>query len=183
MFDEEYCAERHLPEDKYFDENTGSYMARNQMKWFLTQVGVTPPIPTVHFLQVSRLTKRHIQGSELSSLSRVRHTFFAVYDASVKVLEEIEEFYVSDAAIPPPRMTDSVLKLCTVSWSNPIKCSSIPLRKSAIGGSKYRRLEFDIEMTCDGLSIEFAVYFKKKRVAERSVVVEYYNDQKGRALR
>ncbi|KAG5949900.1 hypothetical protein E4U53_005660 [Claviceps sorghi] len=137
-----------IEEDKYFDHAQKKWMAHNQMDWFLEQ------------------------GKAVSAGTSVRHTYYEVYVAPDDVGVVSEKFYISASCIPPTRRDDSVTRLCTVNWNLEVQFKSLPVRYNHLG-RPYRVLNYDIEMTCDGRSICFTVYYEGKAVADHSVVVEY----------
>lgn len=70
------------------------------------------------------------------------------------------------------RCDNTVTKLCDFTWDTNIDFINLPVFKNSLG-KVYTRVEFDIEMTCSGGSIDFAVYHDGKRVASRNVSVEF----------
>ncbi|KAG6041415.1 hypothetical protein E4U41_004513 [Claviceps citrina] len=137
---------KHLVEDKYFDCLDDKWKARRQMSWFLKQ------------------------GQKLSAKTRIWKSFHYAQDEPLGIVTE--EFYVSASHEPPTRQDDSVTQLCSVTWNKVAPFESLPVHYNA-AGKEYRKLEFDIEMTCDGTSIHFTIYYKGKAMADHDVVVEY----------
>lgn len=79
---------------------------------------------------------------------------------------------MSASTKPPSRMDGSVSLLCSVNWDKTVTLDSLPRKKNRVG-MIYHILHFEIEMTCNGQTIDFAVYYKGKRVAKHNVAVEY----------
>ncbi|QPH01174.1 hypothetical protein C2857_005373 [Epichloe festucae Fl1] len=146
VFSELYDPERHSIQDMNFDSTEHVWKANNQMEWFLKQ------------------------GQDLSKSSRVRRRYHRNYTGTV---EEIEHwFYITASRNPPSRREDCVSRLCSVKWNTKVDSGKLPRHFNSLG-VPYRVLNFEIEMTCDGRSIDFTVYYKGRAVANHNVVVEY----------
>ncbi|OAA42644.1 Heat shock protein Hsp70 [Metarhizium rileyi] len=136
----------HSDADWYIDSHTLRPMAEKQMRWFIRQ------------------------GQDLSKVSSVRQTFWRKFGSRVGPISE--GFCVSASPEPPSRRDRSVSELCKVNWDKKINFDSLPVRTNSLGGV-YRSLEFEVEITCDGTSIDFAVFYMKERVAQTKVQVKY----------
>ena len=74
---------------------------------------------------------------------------------------------------PTSRLDDSVNRLCTVSWNEPISINTLPTETNP-EGTLFHVLNYEIDMTCTGGIAEFAVIYQGKRVASHKVNVEYH---------
>ncbi|KAG6003968.1 hypothetical protein E4U21_001548 [Claviceps maximensis] len=145
---QEYDFLRHSSKDMVFDGVTQTWMATDQMDWLLKQ------------------------GQELSAKTRARKSYVYQYLESRPVSTVSEIFYTSASHEPPTTKDDSVIQLCSVNWNEMVQFQSLPKKFNCLG-EPYRVLKYDIEMTCDGRSVHFTVYYKGKAVADHKVVVDY----------
>jgi hypothetical protein len=83
-----------------------------------------------------------------------------------------EAIYSCTANSPPQRWDDSMRLLCTITWDTELDISSLPLFTNRLG-RVFHKLEFEIEMTCTGGSLDFAIYHDGKRQGSKNVVVDY----------
>ncbi|KAK9438890.1 Heat shock protein Hsp70 [Metarhizium brunneum] len=146
MISQPFNPELHSPEDRCINACTLKPMATNQMEWLLRK------------------------GTDLSATTSTRHEYFYTFKGAIGQVSE--EFYISASSEPPSREDQSVSVLCEVNWSKTIKRQTLPIEWNR-RGEPYRILNFEIEMTCDGISVDFAVYYNGERVAQHSVQVEY----------
>lgn len=62
--------------------------------------------------------------------------------------------------------------MCRIKWSQKVNVKSVPTHTNPIG-RVYRRLDFDVEMTCEDGTVDFTIYRKGKRVATQNVEVDF----------
>jgi hypothetical protein len=62
--------------------------------------------------------------------------------------------------------------LCTIKWDTEIVVSALPTYTNCLG-KVYHVLDFEVEMSCTGGSLDFAVYHDGKRQGSKHVVVDY----------
>jgi hypothetical protein len=62
--------------------------------------------------------------------------------------------------------------LCTIKWDTEIVVSALPTYTNRLG-KVYHVLDFEVEMSCTGGSLDFAVYHDGKRQGSKHVVVDY----------
>ena len=62
--------------------------------------------------------------------------------------------------------------LCTITWDTAIDVTSLPTFTNSLGKVFYQ-LQYEVEMTCTGASLDFAVYYKGKRQGSKHVVVDF----------
>ena len=53
-----------------------------------------------------------------------------------------------------------------------VDIQSLPTRTNSLG-QVYHKLDYEVEMTCSGSSIDFAVIYDGKRQGSRNVAVDY----------
>lgn len=60
-----------------------------------------------------------------------------------------------------------------MTWNKEISLELLPTRTNPLG-MVYYVLKYEIEMTFDGTSLEFTVYYNDERVAGKNVQVEFH---------
>ena len=83
-----------------------------------------------------------------------------------------DTIYTSTAVPPPTRSNHKVKKVCDISWDTEIDISSLPTFTNRLGKVIYK-LEYQVEMTCVGGSVDFAIYYNDRRQGSKHVVVDY----------
>ncbi|GAB1319160.1 Actin-like ATPase domain-containing protein [Madurella fahalii] len=144
-----WSSKKHNPSDKFWDDRRQKWKARNQMNWLLEA------------------------GDDISTDNSVRSPFTRLYDtdgATKKTLTTT--IYASTASPLPTTANADVRKLCNIRWDTKIDIASLPLFTNSIGVIFYE-LEFEVEMTCSGGSLDFAVYHNGKRQGSKHVMVDY----------
>ncbi len=63
-------------------------------------------------------------------------------------------------------------KLCSIKWDTDIDIPSLPTFTNPLG-KVYYQLDWEIEMTCEAGSLDFAVYHNGKRQGSKHVMVDY----------
>ncbi|KAK1960022.1 actin-like ATPase domain-containing protein [Colletotrichum sublineola] len=150
VFYEEYDQKLHLDIDRTWDEEEMKWMARNQVHWYLKQ------------------------GTDICDTEAIRHNYYCLYEKPPSIVTG--RLYYS-ASWPTPGRNDSTVKhLCTIIWNKKVDFESLPTFTNPAGKVFYR-LSWDIEMTCDGTSLDFTVFHDGKRVAARNVSVEFEMDE------
>ncbi|KAH6898499.1 hypothetical protein B0T10DRAFT_555809 [Thelonectria olida] len=144
-FKQKWKAKKHQTRDKVWDEQEHEFMAENQMKWFLEQ------------------------GDCIDSTEPIRQNYYRLFNGPVGAVEE--EILISSAWPPPVRKDASVRTLCKVKWNKHIPLESLKTWTNPIG-KVYHQLEHDVEMTCDGGTVDFTVYHDEKRVAGHNIEVK-----------
>ncbi|KAJ4996040.1 Hsp70 family chaperone [Colletotrichum sp. SAR 10_66] len=81
-------------------------------------------------------------------------------------------FYYS-AILPAPTRGDKTVKnLCTITWTKSVDWNAVPRRTNSKGLSYYM-LSYQIEMVCDGTSLDFTVFYDDKPVGAKNVSVDF----------
>jgi hypothetical protein len=83
-----------------------------------------------------------------------------------------ETIYTSTSDTPPQRWDANMRVLCTIAWDTEVDISSLPIFTNRLG-KLFHKLEFEVEMTCMGGALDFAVYHDGKRQGSKNVVVDY----------
>ncbi len=73
---------------------------------------------------------------------------------------------------PSKRKNHKVKKLCSIKWDTDIDIPSLPTFTNPLG-KVYYQLDWEIEMTCEAGSLDFAVYHNGKRQGSKHVMVDY----------
>ncbi|KAK3936893.1 hypothetical protein QBC46DRAFT_357106 [Diplogelasinospora grovesii] len=141
----------HLDEDKIWHPVMGEWRADNQMQWYLKK------------------------GDNVLKAKPVRRTFGNYFDPEHSdIRTSIKKFTVPlhecDDADAPTRRTSSVKPLCNVVVE--VACSEYEDFENG-QGKLVKKLEYDVEMIPSGSSLEFVVYLKGRRLAEKSVDISF----------
>ncbi|KAK4154993.1 hypothetical protein C8A00DRAFT_13902 [Chaetomidium leptoderma] len=146
----EWCPETHDPRDKAWDEDCQEWDARDQMEWFLKI------------------------GDDMSTNKPVRFPFWSMYAAEEATTTRLSETIYTSANSPSPKRLgdNNVVELCTISWDTKLDISSLPTFTNSLG-KVFHELVFEVEMTCAGGSLDFAIYHNGKRQGSKNVVVDY----------
>ena len=84
-----------------------------------------------------------------------------------------ETIYASTTPTPPQRWNGATVKeLCTIKWDTEIDVVKLPTYTNCLG-KVFHVLNFEVEMTSSGSSLDFAVYHDGKRQGSKNVVVDY----------
>ncbi|KAF4962299.1 hypothetical protein FSARC_9617 [Fusarium sarcochroum] len=81
------------------------------------------------------------------------------------------EIVISDSTTAPTRKDDSVKLLCEIKASELPKWDELPVWTNK-DGKVFRRITYELRIVSDGSSLEFAVYYKDKRLASESVMFD-----------
>ncbi|KAK0636532.1 hypothetical protein B0T17DRAFT_571447 [Bombardia bombarda] len=142
---------RHDAIDKYWSNDRQRWSARRQMVWLLQE------------------------GDDISSKKPIKKTLHRLYNLGEKTVKTSSKIYYSTVSPPSPRFNKSVVQLCTIQWDTQIDVHSLPTFTNSLGEVFYE-LQYEIEMTCSGASVDFAVYFQGKRQGSKNVGVKYEID-------
>ncbi|KAF4813316.1 Heat shock 70 kDa protein 12A [Colletotrichum tropicale] len=140
----------HDPQDKYWCTSEHKWKARNQMKWFLEQ------------------------GTDVSIADPVSHDFYRLLEMPPK--EVSQTIYATSAWPVPTTFNKEVDELCTITWTKKIDFKSLK-RYTSPTGRVFRRLEFSVEMTCSGNSVDFAVFHDGNQVGAQNVSVIFKTEE------
>ncbi|KAF5495038.1 Heat shock 70 kDa protein 12A [Colletotrichum siamense] len=140
----------HDPKDKYWCTNEHKWKARDQMEWFLEQ------------------------GTDVSIVDPVNHSFYRLLETTPKKVSET--IYATSAWPVPATFNKEVDELCTITWTKKIDLKSLK-RYTSPTGKVFRRLEFNVEMTCSGSSVDFAVLQDGNQVGAQNVSVIFKTEE------
>lgn len=166
FFADNWNSATHSIEDKYWCNQEKAWKANNQIKWFLRQVWLKTHIPGT-----LRRKLTLFKGDDITTQSPVQHGFYELLDKPVPKMTC--DLYFSAALPPPSRKDHTVQKLCTITWAQTIDIEMLPTWTNPIG-KVYSELEYDLEMTCEQGTVDFAIYFRGNRVGGRNVQVDFY---------
>ncbi|KAI9166988.1 Heat shock 70 kDa protein 12B [Paramyrothecium foliicola] len=136
----------HDPKDKVWCRINENFLAVDQVQWFL------------------RI------DDAISSDEPVVHTFWQDFEKPEDDI--VTELVVCMDDNPPSRCTPAVKELCKIRWSKIPNFASLPTWKNR-QGQVYRQVQYDIKMTMDSGSLDFAVYHNGIRMASQNVSVEF----------
>ncbi|KAK3294582.1 uncharacterized protein B0H64DRAFT_463570, partial [Chaetomium fimeti] len=140
---------KHIQADKVWNEPRQTWMADNQMQWFLKI------------------------GDEISTTKPVRYAFALDYEPGEAATMAHTKILCTDTAGQVSDRWDASMRvLCTIKWDSEIAVSSLRTFTNCLG-KVYHSLDFEVEMTCAGGSLDFAVYHDGKRQGSKNVVVDY----------
>ncbi|QPC75339.1 hypothetical protein HYE68_006091 [Fusarium pseudograminearum] len=138
---------KHKKKDRVWCSKRNSWMAKNQMQWFLSE------------------------GDDISEKRSVHHNYLRLLEGDV--FDVSEEIYCSTTFPPPSRYDcNKVRSLCNISWNRNVYIKSLPKFTNDCGES-FSELSYKIEMDCKDGIINFAVYFRGRKVAGREVDVQF----------
>ncbi|KAL6828349.1 HSP70 family [Trichoderma camerunense] len=78
----------------------------------------------------------------------------------------------STASTPPARCDETVKRLCDVRWSTVPDFDSLPTWTNAIG-QVIRRINFDVKMTSNGVTLDFEIVYKNQVMASKKIGMDY----------
>ena len=139
----------HLQVDRTWDAITGTYEAENQLAWYLRRGEV-------------------VTTGEPVRKNWHRHVKWSKEDDSYLLQEDI---YSSSEMPPPSRLMEGVTKCGTITPGGRINLG----RMSIVEGKdakRYRKVEFETEMTVIGTALDFSLWFEGKRFASQTVQPE-----------
>ncbi|KAK1783177.1 hypothetical protein QBC45DRAFT_466942 [Copromyces sp. CBS 386.78] len=137
----------HKEVDKTWCDVQQVWQAKDQMDWFLRE------------------------GEDISTKKPIKKSFYLTFSPNDNPTLETM-IYLTTVSPPPHRAESTVKSLCSIKWDMPVDILSLPTRTNSLG-KVYHQLDFEIEMTCSGSSIDFAVIYNGKRQGSKNVAVEY----------
>lgn len=144
---ENFVEGKHLEADKAWDSDECVWKARNQMDWYL------------------------IRGENVSKKDPVRKSYYGTYRSDFGGSSSLS-LQQCDELNPPTRKTADVKNLCTIDFTVDTPYWQLPDYTNP-KGEVLKRLEFEIEMTPSGASLEFAVLVNGKRQGAQNVAVNF----------
>ncbi|KAI1272591.1 hypothetical protein F5Y07DRAFT_403302 [Xylaria sp. FL0933] len=142
MFQTPFNPLRHLLKDKIWDENEETWMASNQMKWYLKRGQLVSKIEPVRASWWSNWREEEFNGSLIIQLLQC------------------------DEEMPPTRRDLSVKELGILHCVLDVRYSDLPNLGTKKG---VKQLTCEIEMVPSGASVEFSVYIDGRKQGRRSV--------------
>ncbi|KAI8157119.1 hypothetical protein KHU50_009633 [Colletotrichum sp. SAR 10_65] len=140
----------HSSAEKYWSKNYQVWNVDRQMEWFLQKALI------------------FLKGTDVSTANPVVRGYSRLFDSPP---EKIEETIYSTASWPAPTALNGTIKeLCTISWTKEIDIYSLPRWTNPLG-KVFSRLEYSIEMTCSGGTVDFSVIHDGKQVGTKNVQV------------
>ncbi|KAF5582736.1 Hsp70 chaperone protein [Fusarium pseudoanthophilum] len=134
--------------DKVWSEERQEYRADNQMKWFLRE------------------------GNNIYTKRPIRSSYTRLFPDGDEHTGPIVQEIFSCSTSPPRARGPTVGKLCEIHWTREVKLETLPTWTNSVG-KVYRELEFEIKMTCEDGTVDFAVYFEGQRVGARNIEVKF----------
>ncbi|KXH31769.1 hypothetical protein CSIM01_09444 [Colletotrichum simmondsii] len=140
----------HSQKNKYWCKKEQVWMAQYQMDWFLKK------------------------DTNISSTDPVRKSYYRLLESSPEMIEAV--LYTTSAWPPPKEYNRTVKKLCSVTWNKKLDLENLP-RHTNILGKVFRKLNYDLDMTCAGGSIDFTVIHEGKSVGAKNVSVVFEEEE------
>ncbi|KAF7559162.1 hypothetical protein G7046_g4998 [Stylonectria norvegica] len=138
---------KHLEIDREWDQLEQAWFATDQMEWFLNQ------------------------GEDINDMEPVRKRY---YMNLLQMRSSSSVVIWTTSTFPPPtRSDDTVRELCRMEFRPGVALESLPLYTNDLG-TTYRRLDYDITLTCEEGTADFTVYYQNERVGSQNVSVKYY---------
>ncbi|KAL7973792.1 hypothetical protein HDV63DRAFT_413813 [Trichoderma sp. SZMC 28014] len=139
-------SKKHDIRDKEWSDIDQAYRAVNQTSWFV-HIGETIPVG------------KFISKGFLTDLERpiTKHSTKLIYSTS---------------ATPPKRCDETVKKLCKLHWSTVPQFNKLTTWVNA-KGRRIRRFCYDINMTSNGVTLDFEIIYKGQVVASKNIGIDY----------
>lgn len=114
-----------------------------------------------------------LQGDKFTRGKKSKHAYERHFTNNTEIVQPVEEeLFFSSSDKPPKQNCDEVELLCSIKWNEAIKLSSLPERVSP-EGQKFRVLLYEIHVTFDGAAMDVSVHHRGKRVADKSVSIDF----------
>ncbi|KAI1425006.1 actin-like ATPase domain-containing protein [Xylaria sp. FL1777] len=144
----------HDRNDKFWDGDEGIWRARSQMHWYLRK------------------------GQSVSTEEPIRHEFYRSFNTEKEFNENggtfVDKILQCDDDIPPSRKGERVQILCEISWNHDGEITFASLEDYyGRGGNKLKKLAYEIVMVPSGASTEFAIYYRKVKVASHNLHITF----------
>lgn len=128
LFRDNFDKSKHLNSDRYWDEVTETYRARNQLAWYLRRGEVVTTGKPVR-----KNWHRHVEWSKEDDFYLLK-----------------EDIYSSSETPPPSRLMEGVTRCGMITPDGRINLSRMSVVKGK-DAKRYRKIEFETEMTVIGL--------------------------------
>ncbi|KAL2873752.1 hypothetical protein SGCOL_011067 [Colletotrichum sp. CLE4] len=116
--------------------------------------------------------KKH-RGTDVSSADPVTKSYYCLWESVPSQVDDT--IYASEAWPPPKRLDHRVSELCTITWKKKINFASLP-RFTNTMGKVFANINYDVEMTCSGKSVDFTVVHDGKQVGAKNVEVVFNSE-------
>ncbi|KAK5629007.1 hypothetical protein RRF57_004722 [Xylaria bambusicola] len=155
-----FMAGIHDPSDRVWDGDEGIWRAKGQMQWYLRKLN------RLKMVKAFRLKNPSVMSSiELSPRQKAFEENGSTF---------IDKILQCDDDIPPSRKTEKVSILCEISWNHGGEITFDSL--DDFPGTKSNCLKilgYEIVMVPSGASTEFAIYYRKVKVASHNVHIRF----------
>ena len=151
------------PRDKTWCPVHQRFQAVDQCEWFLKLVS----LHEMNFTLRSFLTE--CQGTQIED-STVTRSYWQ--DFPEPASEVVIDLVYSINPTPSRRFDETVKSLCRIEWSKIPIFSSLPKWQNE-NGTLFRKLAYDITMTVVGSSLDFAIYYKGRRMGSQNVAIKF----------
>ncbi|KAI0857722.1 hypothetical protein F4860DRAFT_339391 [Xylaria cubensis] len=148
----EFDPKKHPRENKYWSDTHMSYMAKDQLDWYLGKVRI---------------------GDDVKTSNPVRHEFYYVYKSPSEYTGTLkEEILQCEEPEAPTTKTASVTPLCTIACTVDTPYNRLKDWKNR-EGSMFKQLEIDIEMQPAGAAVEFRIYSGGKQLGSKNADIKF----------
>lgn len=109
----------------------------------------------------------------MSARKPVKFPLRRLYQPNEWVRTTLDTAICTSTIVPPPARWDaSMTELCVIKCETDIDINSLPTFTNKLG-KVIHKLGFQVEMTCTGGLLDFAVYHEGKRQGHKHAVVDY----------
>ncbi|KAG5747682.1 hypothetical protein H9Q70_009631 [Fusarium xylarioides] len=112
------------------------------------------------------------EGNNIYTKRPIRSSYTRLFPDGDEHTGPIVQEIFSCSTSPPRARGPTVGKLCEIHWTREVKLETLPTWTNSVG-KVYRELEFEIKMTCEDGTVDFAVYFEGQRVGARNIEVKF----------
>lgn len=158
-------SKKHDIRDKEWSDIDQAYRAVNQTSWFVHIVSYS--------IQASHLTRNilmTIKGETIPVGKFISKGFLT--DLERPITKHSTKLIYSTSATPPKRCDETVKKLCKLHWSTVPQFNKLTTWVNA-KGRRIRRFCYDINMTSNGVTLDFEIIYKGQVVASKNIGIDY----------
>lgn len=165
-FQTPFDEEKHLEEDKVWDDDEGMWKAGNQMEWYLKRVCASTPCGFWNLINFS-------QGESVSNAERISHSFYRIYNPGWDGRFS-DTIYQCDDPSPPSRMEPSVEEVCSFDCTLE-NCMPVSRLKNHFTPDKKKKkmLNYNLRMLPSGRSLKVDVEVNGTRLGNANVDIKF----------
>jgi hypothetical protein len=114
------------------------------------------------------------QGDIMMTKKPVTIRFAELIPLTEKRILDYDVMLITSTANPPPsrRNSDVETLSCSIKWETEIDTSTLPIWTNPLGEMFYK-LDYDVQMTCVGGTLDFSIHHNGKRYGSVNVVASH----------